>query len=157
MTIELIWVGRTHAGFIEEGVREYQNRLKHYARLTIKELPDIKQAKNLSREQIKEAEGRLILGLLSPSDYLVLLDERGQQRDSVELAQWIGGLLNRSTRKLSLVVGGAYGFSPEVYQRADEKLSLSRLTFSHQLIRIVFTEQLYRAFTILRGEPYHHA
>ncbi len=134
----------------------YLCRLEHYAPISLKEIPELKGVSALSREQIKQREGELILKQLGPADELVLLDERGREFRSVELASWLEVRLARSGRRLVFAVGGAYGFSDAVYARASEKLSLSRMTFSHQLVRTIFAEQLYRAFTILRGEPYHH-
>lgn len=157
MVIELIVVGKTTGSWLESGIREYTERLTHYTRFTLSVIPEPKNARSLREEQIKRTEGELILGRTAPSDWVVLLDEQGRQpAGSVALADWLQGLLNRGTRKVIFVIGGAYGFSPEVYARANEKLSLSALTFSHQMVRLIFVEQLYRAFTILNGEPYHH-
>lgn len=157
MVIELIVVGKTTGSWLESGIREYTERLTHYTRFTLSVIPELKNARSLREEQIKRTEGELILGRTAPSDWVVLLDEQGRQpAGSVALADWLQGLLNRGTRKVVFVIGGAYGFSPEVYARANEKLSLSALTFSHQMVRLIFVEQLYRAFTILNGEPYHH-
>ncbi len=157
MVIELIVVGKTTDSWLESGIREYTERLTHYTRFTLSVIPELKNARSLREEQIKRTEGELILGRTAPSDWVVLLDEQGRQpAGSVALADWLQGLLNRGTRKVVFVIGGAYGFSPEVYARANEKLSLSALTFSHQMVRLIFVEQLYRAFTILNGEPYHH-
>lgn len=157
MVIELIVVGKTTGSWLESGIREYTERLTHYTRFTLSVIPELKNARSLREEQIKRTEGELILGRTAPSDWVVLLDEQGRQpAGSVALADWLQGLLNRGTRKVIFVIGGAYGFSPEVYARANEKLSLSALTFSHQMVRLIFVEQLYRAFTILNGEPYHH-
>lgn len=157
MVIELIVVGKTVGSWLESGIREYTDRLTHYTRFTFSVIPELKNARSLREEQIKRTEGELILIRMAPSDWVVLLDEQGRQPSgSVALADWLQGLLNRGTRKVVFVIGGAYGFSPEVYARANEKLSLSTLTFSHQMVRLIFVEQLYRAFTILNGEPYHH-
>lgn len=157
MVIELIVVGKTVGSWLESGIREYTGRLEHYTRFTLSVIPELKNARSLREEQIKRTEGELILSRTAPGDWVVLLDEQGRQpAGSVALADWLQGLLNRGTRKVVFVIGGAYGFSPEVYARANEKLSLSALTFSHQMVRLIFVEQLYRAFTILNGEPYHH-
>lgn len=157
MVIELIVVGKTVGNWLESGIREYTDRLAHYTRFTLSVIPELKNARSLREEQIKRSEGDQILNRTAPGDWVVLLDEQGRQpAGSVALANWLQGLLNRGTRKVVFVIGGSYGFSPEVYARANEKLSLSALTFSHQMVRLIFVEQLYRAFTILNGEPYHH-
>ncbi|WP_298064548.1 23S rRNA (pseudouridine(1915)-N(3))-methyltransferase RlmH [uncultured Rikenella sp.] len=158
MVIELIVVGKTVGTWLENGIREYTGRLEHYVRFSTTIIPELKNAKNWRTEQIKTAEGEQILGKLAPSDRVVLLDENGRlPESSTALADWLQSTMNRGTRKLVFVIGGAYGFSAAVYERADEKISLSRLTFSHQMVRLIFAEQLYRAFTILGGEPYHHS
>jgi len=154
--IKLLWVGKTADKYIEEGVGIYCQRLSHYCRFDTHTLPDIKNAKNLSKNELKEKEGKLILAATSTSDILILLDEGGRQYTSPQLASYVQKLLNRGAQQIVFVIGGAYGFSNEIYNRAEGKLSLSPLTFSHQMVRLVFTEQLYRAFTILKGEPYHH-
>lgn len=157
MVIELIVVGKTVGAWLESGIREYTGRLEHYVRFSMNVIPELKNAKNLREEQIKTAEGELILNKISAGDHVVLLDENGKLPEgSVAFADWLQGIMNRGTRKLVFVIGGAYGFSPAVYARANEQISLSRMTFSHQMVRLIFTEQLYRAFTILGGEPYHH-
>lgn len=156
MVIELIIVGNTVATYLETGIQEYVKRLKHYVRFSITVIPELKNAKSLREEQIKQTEGELIMNKISLSDRVILLDNRGTEPTSEKLAEWLQSTMNRGTRKLIFVVGGAYGFSDAVYERADEKLSLSSLTFSHQMVRLIFIEQLYRAFTILNNEPYHH-
>lgn len=156
MVIELIVVGRTIEKYLETGINEYLKRLQHYTRLQITVIPELKNAKNMRQNQIKDNEGELILARVTTADRLVLLDDKGKQPDSPEMAQWLQNTINRGTRKLIFVVGGAYGFNEAVYARADEKLSLSSLTFSHQMVRLIFLEQLYRSFTILNNEPYHH-
>lgn len=157
MVIELIVVGKTVGAWLESGIREYTARLDHYVRFTPNVIPELKNAKNLREEQIRIAEGELILNKLAAGDHVVLLDENGKLPEgSVAFAEWLQGIMNRGTRRLVFVIGGAYGFSPAVYTRANEKISLSRMTFSHQMVRLIFAEQLYRAFTILAGEPYHH-
>lgn len=157
MVIELIVVGKTVGAWLESGIREYTGRLEHYVRFNMNVIPELKNAKNLREEQIKTAEGELILNKISAGDHVVLLDENGKlPGGSPAFADWLQGIMNRGTRKLVFVIGGAYGFSTAVYGRANEKISLSRMTFSHQMVRLIFTEQLYRAFTILGGEPYHH-
>ena len=157
MVIELIVVGKTVGAWLESGIRDYTDRLGHYVRFGQTVIPELKNARNLREEQIKSAEGELILGKLAPGDHVVLLDERGRMPEgSVAFAEWLQRVMNRGTRRLVFVVGGAYGFSAAVYARADERISLSSLTYSHQMVRLIFVEQLYRAFTILGGEPYHH-
>ena len=156
MKLELLVVGRTTDKRIVSLIDEYVDRVKHYITLEIKVIPELKSTKSLSEEQQKEQEGALILQSIQSGDYVVLLDEHGKELRSVELATWMQGRMNSGLRRVVFVVGGPYGFAPAVYQRADDKLSLSRLTFSHQMIRLVFAEQVYRAMTILRGEPYHH-
>ena len=156
MRITLLTVGKTDIPWVRDGLEMYVSRLRHYVPFTLKEIPELKGVSALDREQIKQREGELVLRQLKDSDEVVLLDERGEERRSVEFARWLEGRLTRSGRDLVFVIGGAYGFSDAVYARADGSLSLSRMTFSHQLVRTIFAEQLYRAFTILRGEPYHH-
>lgn len=157
MRIVLLTVGRTDVPWVREGLGLYVSRLSHYVPFELKEIPELKGAGSLSRDRIKSMEGELILKALKPSDRVVLLDERGEEMRSVDLAARLSDALARGGQgDLVFVVGGAYGFSDEVYARAGAKLSLSRMTFSHQMVRTVFAEQLYRAFTIIRGEPYHH-
>lgn len=156
MNITLIMVGRTVAAYLESGITEYTKRLKHYIRLDMNIIPELKNAKNMREDQIRDTEGELILSRIEQSDYVVLLDEAGRLGSSEDMAAWMQGMMNRGTRRLIFVVGGAYGFSDSVYRRANEKLSLSPMTFSHQMVRLIFVEQLYRAMTIIRGEPYHH-
>ena len=155
MKTELIVVGKTTDKHFAAGISNYAERIGHYMPFAITVIPELKNTKSLTEEQQKQAEGEMILKCIQPQDTVVLLDEHGQEPRSIELAKW----LERKTttaRRLLFVVGGPYGFSPAVYQRADERLSLSRLTFSHQMVRLIFVEQLYRACTINRGEPYHH-
>lgn len=143
--------------FVQDAINEYFKRIQHYAKVSWEEFPDIKQRKNLSREEIKRKEGALILGKLNAGDQLVLLDERGKSFGSVKFAEWLAHQMMHAGKDVVFVIGGAYGFSDEVYSRSNSKLSLSKMTFSHQVVRALFAEQLYRAFTIQRGEPYHHA
>ena len=156
MNIELIVVGKTDMKEIDALVQMYTKRINHYAKFTISYLPDLRNTKNLSEQQQKSAEGEMLLKDITVGDYVVLLDEAGEEMRSVAFAQWMQKRMNSGVKRVVFIVGGPYGFSKEVYARAAEKLSLSRMTFSHQIIRPIFTEQLYRAFTILRGEPYHH-
>ena len=155
MKITLLTVGRTDVQWVREALETYTSRLGHYIPFAVEEIPALKKAGALSQEQIKEKEGELILQRLKPSDEVVLLDEKGKQMRSLEFADFIQGRLNRG-RDMVFVVGGAYGFPSRVYERADGLFSLSKMTFSHQMVRAIFAEQLYRAFTILKGEPYHH-
>lgn len=156
MKMTLIVVGRTTSGYLKQGIDEYLARLSHYTAFDIQYLSDVKNARNLSESQQKTAEGRLILNATDRSDYVVLLDEHGQQHTSMAFAQYVQKRMLSGVKRVVFVVGGPYGFSKEVYDRADDMLSLSKMTFSHEMIRLIFTEQLYRAFTILHHEPYHH-
>lgn len=156
MNIELIVVGKTDSKQVAAIVDEYKARLNHYTRFGITIVPDLKATKSLSEEQQKRAEGEAIMRLLAPSDYVMLMDERGAEMGSVEFAEWLQKRMASGCKRLCFIIGGPYGFSPEVYGRADGKLSLSKMTFSHQIVRAIFAEQLYRAFTIIKGEPYHH-
>ena len=151
----LILVGKTTDKHFQAGISDYVERIGHYMPFDIVTIPELKNTKNLSEEQQKTMEGELILKQLQPSDTLVLLDEHGKELRSIELAKWLEQK-QQTARRLVFVIGGPYGFSEAVYSRANEKLSLSRLTFSHQMVRLVFTEQIYRAGTIIKGEPYHH-
>jgi len=156
MRITLLTVGKTDVKWVREGLDLYGSRLRHYVPFVLNEIPELKGAGALSREQIKEKEGGLILAQLRPADEVYLLDEHGREYRSIEFAAFLEDRMAHSGRDLVFVVGGAYGFSDEVYARATGKISLSRMTFSHQMVRTLFAEQLYRAFTIIKGEPYHH-
>ena len=156
MKITLLTVGKTDVKWVSEGLDLYVSRLVHYVPFQVREIPELKNVSALTREQIKSREGELILKSLKPADEVVLLDEGGREFRSMDFASWIGERISRGSRDIVFVIGGAYGFSPEVYSRAESKLSLSKMTFSHQMVRTIFAEQLSRAFTILRGEPYHH-
>ena len=156
MEILLMTVGRTTIDFVKTGIAEYLKRLKQYIPYSILELPDVKRAGHLSANEQKEAEGELILGSLKPTDYVILLDEHGREYRSVEFASAIEKIMASGCKRCVFVVGGAYGFSGRVYDRTPHKISLSRMTFNHEMVRLFFTEQVYRAMTILRGEPYHH-
>ena len=151
----LILVGKTTDKHFHAGINDYVGRIAHYMPFTVTVIPELKNTKALSQEQQKTAEGELIMKQLLPSDTVVLLDERGKEFRSIEMAKWMENK-QRTARRLVFIIGGPYGFSPTVYQRADELLSLSKMTFSHQMVRLIFTEQLYRACTIIKGEPYHH-
>ena len=156
MNIDLIVVGKTDMREVESLVEMYAKRINFYCKFAITTLPDIKNTKNLSIKQQRTAEGEAILRQIGDGDYVMLLDEKGEEFRSIDFAQWLQKRLNSGIRRLILVIGGPYGFSDEVYARANGKLSLSRMTFSHQIVRAIFTEQLYRAFAILNNEPYHH-
>ena len=156
MNIKLIAVGKTDNSALQELITTYEKRLSYYINFELQLLPDIKNSKSLSEEQQKAKEGELILGNVASSHHLILLDERGKELTSVAFADELQKKMNAGIKQLTFVIGGPYGFSKEVYDRANGKLSLSKLTFSHQMIRLFFVEQLYRAFTILRNEPYHH-
>ncbi|MBP7856843.1 MAG: 23S rRNA (pseudouridine(1915)-N(3))-methyltransferase RlmH [Prevotella sp.] len=151
----LLLIGKTQNKHFVAGISDYTERISHYMPFDIKVIPDLKNAKSLSEAQQKEKEGELILKELQSSDTVVLMDEHGTAFRSIEFADWLERKQN-TARRLVFVIGGPYGFSPAVYQRANEQLSLSKMTFSHQMVRLVFTEQLYRACTIIKGEPYHH-
>ncbi|MBO5545453.1 MAG: 23S rRNA (pseudouridine(1915)-N(3))-methyltransferase RlmH [Bacteroidales bacterium] len=156
MRLTLLTVGRTDIPWVREGLDMYVSRIRHYVPFELREIPELKGVSALTREQIKEREGELILKQLRPADEVILLDEHGREYRSLEFADWLGRRMAGSGRDLVFVIGGAYGFSDAVYARAAAKVSLSKMTYSHQLVRTIFAEQLYRAFTILRGEPYHH-
>lgn len=156
MNIKLIAVGKTDNPALQQLISTYEKRLSYYINFDLQLLPDIKNNKSLSEEQQKVKEGELILSYVEPSHHFVLLDERGKEYTSIAFADELQKKMNTGIKQLTFVIGGPYGFSQAVYQRANSKLSLSKLTFSHQMIRLFFVEQLYRAFTILRNEPYHH-
>lgn len=155
MKTELILVGKTTNKHFVACINDYVERIGHYMPFSLTTIPELKNAKSLSEDQQKEREGELIMKQLQASDTVVLLDEHGSQMRSIEFASWLQKMQN-SARRLVFVIGGPYGFSPALYQRANQKISLSPMTFSHQMVRLVFTEQIYRACTILKGEPYHH-
>lgn len=156
MTIKLLAIGKTDDGSLQNLIDIYVTRLGHYNKFEFEVLPDLKKTKHLDFEQQKSQEGRVILAKTAPSDYLVLLDVNGKQFSSEGFSEYIQKRLNSGMKQLIFVVGGPYGFSEEVYSRAQSKISLSKMTFSHQMVRLFFVEQLYRAFTILKNEPYHH-
>lgn len=156
MKLTLILVGKTTDKHIIALVDEYAARLRHYVPFDMLVVPELKNTKSLSPAQQKQMEGEQIRRLIQPGDYVVLLDEHGQMMRSIELARWIERKQQTVSRRLLLIIGGPYGFSPEIYALAHEKLSLSPLTFSHQMIRLLLVEQIYRAYTIIKGEPYHH-
>ncbi len=149
-------VGRTQDSYLQEGIQVFAKRLPHYLPFELDVIPDLRKTKGLTPDQFKQREGEAILQRLDPADQLILLDEAGKSFTSEEFANWIDRRLQQSARRLVFQVGGAYGFSSEVYQRAHAKVALSSMSFSHQMVRLFFLEQLYRAMTILRNEPYHN-
>ena len=155
MKLTLITVGKTDVPWVREGLQLYASRLQHYVRFDIREIPELKNAGALSEEQIKAKEGASILKEAEGTE-MILLDEHGKEFRSLEFAREIQNRLNRGGRDVCFVIGGAYGFSQDVYDKAAGKISMSKMTFSHQMVRAIFAEQLYRAFTIIKGEPYHH-
>lgn len=156
MKIEVLAVGKTDDKYIDEGIRRYAERIKHYVPFELKTIPDIKNVRNMSEEQQKRLEGQAIMSELTTADVVALLDEKGRELTSREFADFCSKTALSGAKRLIFVIGGPYGFSDEVYARANHKISLSRMTFPHQLVRLIFAEQLYRAQTIIKGEPYHH-
>ena len=156
MKIVLLAIGKTKEQYLIEGISQYQKRLNHYTQFELLEIPNIKNANNLSDFELLRKEGELILQQLQLSDHLVLLDDKGKDFTSSKFAEKLQAWLHSGKKRLVFVVGGAYGFSEQVYQRGNEKLSLSKMTFSHQMVRLFFVEQIYRGYTILNNEPYHH-
>ncbi|MFN8258196.1 MAG: 23S rRNA (pseudouridine(1915)-N(3))-methyltransferase RlmH [Bacteroidales bacterium] len=156
MKIKLILIGKTSFDFISDGLGIFQNRLKHFCDFEIVNLQELKNAKNMPVDEIKKKEGQMLGKVFGINEFICLLDENGTQFDSEKFAGFISNKAESGIKSVSFVVGGAYGFSEEIYKRADYKLSLSKMTFSHQLIRLIFMEQLYRAFTIIKGLPYHN-
>ena len=156
MKILLLVIGKTDDEYLVTGIKKYVDRLGHYTSFEMKELPDPRNRKTLSEEQQKKTESLLLLQQLQPADLVVLLDENGKQFTSVAFSENLEKQLASGAKRLVFVIGGPYGFAQEVYDRANAKMSLSLMTFSHQMVRLIFVEQLYRAFTILKGEPYHH-
>ncbi|HBK82350.1 MAG TPA: 23S rRNA (pseudouridine(1915)-N(3))-methyltransferase RlmH [Flavobacterium sp.] len=156
MNIKLITIGKTDHKEFQKLIDEYAKRLNFYIRFEIEFIPDVKNAKSLSETQQKEKEGSLLLSKIAPTDYLILLDENGKSFSSVAFSQFLQKKMNAAIKTLVFVIGGPYGFSDEVYKKAQEQISLSQMTFSHQMVRLFIVEQLYRGFTILKNEPYHH-
>ena len=156
MRVALLLVGKTVNKHFVDLIDDYASRVKHYISFDIITIPELKNTKNLSAEQQKQQEGELILKQLQAGDYTVLLDEHGKELRSIEFSKYMEQKMQTVSRRLVFIIGGPYGFSPDVYAKAHEKLSLSKMTFSHQMIRLIFVEQFYRAMTIMRGEPYHH-
>ncbi len=156
MKTALAVIGKTSIGYLKQGIDEYIKRLKHYVPFEIKYIDDIKNTKNISEDQQKRTEGTKILSLLDKSDFVVLLDEHGKEYTSMQYSSYIQKRMLSGAKKVVFVIGGPYGFSQEVYDRANDKISFSKMTFNHEMIRLIFTEQLYRAYTIINHEPYHH-
>lgn len=156
MNIELIVVGKTDSKEVEALVEMYSKRINRYCKFAVTTIADVRNTKNMAPSRQKQLEGEQILRQVGEGDYLVLMDERGSQYSSMEYADWLQKRMLSGVKRLLIVIGGPYGFSQEVYDRANGKVSLSRMTFSHQIVRAIFAEQLYRAFTILHNEPYHH-
>ena len=156
MNIELIVIGKTDQQEVASLVEQYAKRVNHYCKFTVTTIADVKNTRNMAPSRQKQLAGEMILRLISEGDWVVLMDERGRQFTSMEYASWLQKRMLSGVKRLAIVIGGPYGFSEEVYQRANEKISLSKMTFSHQIVRAIFAEQLYRAFTILNNEPYHH-
>lgn len=156
MTIKLITIGKTDSKALQELISTYQTRLRHYVKFELDIIPDLKNAKNLSEKQQKEKEGELILKKLNATDALILFDENGKHYSSVDFSQFLQKKMNSGIKQLVFVIGGPYGFSDTMYEKVQAKISLSKMTFSHQMVRLFVVEQLYRGFTILRKEPYHH-
>jgi 23S rRNA (pseudouridine1915-N3)-methyltransferase len=155
MRITLMECGKTRDAFVREGVGLFRKRVERYVPFRIETLPDLKNTKSMTMQEVQEREALQMLRRIRPGDFLLLLDERGDHYNSITFAEYLNSM-EGSVSHLVFAIGGPYGFAPSIYQRANAKLALSRLTFSHQLARLIFMEQLYRAFTILRGEPYHH-
>ncbi|MGB6153804.1 MAG: 23S rRNA (pseudouridine(1915)-N(3))-methyltransferase RlmH [Pricia sp.] len=156
MNIKVLAIGKTDSKPLQTLISEYEKRLKHYVRFELVTIPDIKNVKNLSEVQQKEKEGELMLKKLAQTDLLLLLDENGKHFSSIDFSKYLQKRMNSGIKQLVLAIGGPYGFSDAVYERAGGKISLSKMTFSHQMVRLFVVEQVYRAFTILRNEPYHH-
>lgn len=156
MKITLLTVGKTDKDWVKQGIDIYASRMKHYFPFAIVEIPELKNASSLSEDLIKTKEGELILKNIKPTEDVILLDERGREFSSMEFAKVLQDKISYTGKDIVFVIGGAYGFAEAVRQRSNSKISLSRMTFSHQMVRAIFVEQLYRAFTIMKGEPYHH-
>ncbi|GAB5539207.1 MAG: 23S rRNA (pseudouridine(1915)-N(3))-methyltransferase RlmH [Salibacteraceae bacterium] len=157
MKIRVVSVGKTNMNFVKEAIELYIKRISRYSNISWEELPDVKNSSKISSVELKKREGEQFISKINSADYVVLLDENGVNVSSVEFADFIQHHHNYIPKDLCFVIGGAYGFSDELYARSDKKISLSKMTFSHQLVRSIFCEQLYRAYTIINGEPYHHA
>lgn len=156
MKICLLVIGKTDEEYLRKGLEIFTRRIPHYIPFEMKVIPDVKHSKNLSEDQQKDKEGELIIQQIQPGDDLFLLDEQGLEISSIDFARFLEKKMISGIKRLVFVIGGPYGFSPGIYARANGRISLSKMTFSHQMVRLIFTEQLYRALTIIKGEPYHH-
>ena len=156
MKICLLVIGKTDAAYIRAGIEEYEKRMGKYVNYEMKVLSDVKNSKHMSEEVQKEKEGELLLEQLQTGDFVVLLDEKGKQLNSVEFSAYVAQKMQLGIKRMVFIIGGPYGFAGKVYERGNDKISLSKMTFSHQMVRMIFIEQLYRAMTIWKGEPYHH-
>lgn len=156
MKIKLLVIGKTDDKSLKTLIETYKNRLKHYIKFELEIIPDIKNVKNLSESQQKEKEGELLLKKLTSTDVLILLDEKGKEFRSIEFSKYLQKKMNSGIKQIVLIIGGPYGFSEAMYKKSIDKISFSKMTFSHQMIRLFVVEQIYRAFTILKNEPYHH-
>ncbi|MFT4599949.1 MAG: 23S rRNA (pseudouridine1915-N3)-methyltransferase [Arenicella sp.] len=156
MKLRIILIGKTGKDFLSKGEDEYLKRLKRYIKVERLEISDVRNAKSKSADQLKQEEGLMMLAKIENSEFVVILDEKGRDYTSEDLAKWMQNKMNHVNSNLTFVIGGPYGFSKEMYERANEKMSLSKMTFSHQMIRMILFEQLYRSFTIIKNEPYHH-
>lgn len=156
MRIVMLQTGKTSEGYINEGIDLYSTRIKRSTAFEIITLPDVKNSRNMTEQELKEKEGKKILESFKEGDYTVLLDEKGKEFRTVEFASWLANRFIQPGKRLVFIIGGAWGFPDELYQKADMKLSLSKMTFPHQLVRLIFIEQLYRALSIMKGSPYHH-
>lgn len=156
MRIHVMFIGKTMGKLFQEAISDYQQRLTHYVPFAIEEVPDLKNTKSLTEEQQKEKEADMVFDRLQSGDVLVLLDEKGKEFTSREFSTFLENKMHTVNKRLVLLIGGPYGFSQRIYDAAQGKISLSKMTFSHQMVRLFFVEQIYRAFTIMRGEPYHH-
>lgn len=156
MKISLLQIGKTAEKYLMDGISVFEGRLRKYSAFEIFTIPDIRNTRNMTSAELKSREGEKILRFIKNDDYIVILDDKGKEFSTIEFSAWIEKTLILQKKRLVFVIGGAWGFSEEVYKRADMRLSLSRLTFPHQMVRLLFLEQLYRAFTVIKGEPYHH-
>ena len=156
MEILLMSVGKVNSPWITKGLEEFEKRLSKYMKFSAKIIPDIRNTKSLTKEQIKISEGKSILAEILGSDYVVLLDEKGEEFSSQKFSSWLEKKMASGKKRIIFIIGGPFGFSEEVYAKADSKIALSKMTFTHEMAKLFFTEQLYRAFTILNNEPYHH-
>lgn len=156
MEILLLSIGKINSSWIKEGIDDYKKRLGKYIKFSAKSLPDVGKGKNLTQNLIKEEEGKLFLNETTNADHIVLLDERGEEMTSKGFSVWMEKMMQTGKKRLVFLIGGPYGFSDEIYQRQNSMIALSKMTFTHEMANLFFTEQIYRAFTIIRGEPYHH-